>query len=1375
MYFDDESEDSLKDQMKYLDEIKLSNVSSDDEEVREEISIKHPHNIVCIEFPNNNKAYINFQKDWSIRDLIKEILRSKEYLKLFPHKDYVIDAEDYISIFDLELVLLRKIKTRLERRIDFDAKLIELMDQGFLKTYKTPFFSFCLNRNPSGIDLTKIDEVLAQKEFFFAYKDFPSRVDAIYSFIHYPQLENFYHLSKNPITELVKLNLSTLASEKGNENWFVYDDESLGFLMEMNKTVFPSSNCIRFSDSNPNAIYLQDKLPFIILSNKEYSKFLIIISKGEFTMTFSVHLLMTARELMAQMNRKLEIMSKAFVFNADQMILKVKSQNDFVYELDVPLGRFTYIHNCIKNRETPTYVIIDSPFIIHTRPEKHSELLVRKNCNDFLDNDERFFRRTTECRGNMVAMLKRTSLNFSGNNPYLKNRLAELDKKELNAIHLKNPLENPKEQTNSNKNKITIETKLDQNQLKDTKVESVAGYSTKTPSRIQMLSQFFSEKSKLKSPRNIQIKLETSPIKEEEHPEPKDNKIELQEKEPTIIKETKLEKVESEILVDPLEDYIKTIENSIFEKLRSDVDKTKNSFNLNDSIKTANPLDKAQEEIEQKNSRQNLKCLSPELKGGRLTARMQETITNDLIDLDEIPSRKRAYEMKSTANIQEQSFSEVSRWRDTIISCDISRFSTPVQDRMSIQPRRSKSPYLSQSLKFSSLHRDTISFRTSKSTTKPEESVLTLSDKIVMDYLPFIQLPIDVNNLKRPFTIKVQQIIFNEKSIKNFLSKHETQSSILTNERFTFSLSSQLLLGREKLSEERVIKVNSFSFSNDSMINIRVDYGVKYSELPLCSSILFNLKIHGINSLDEPMTISWVNFRLYDHKNQLKTGSNRVSLWDSVFSDSSYFLWQDSPSDISNNLYIKLEDFVLPVEKAIEEIESFKINPMQHSINQSDMKIIRRIRELTPFDSMSDFEKSVLWTNRYALCNYPELIPNLFQCINPKNTSQLSEINKIVSSAKYLQPIRAIQLLNGNFLFEPIRTYAVKCFQAADNSQITDFLIQLVQALKYESNHNTPLAHFLLRNAVKYPCTIGHALFWNLKSEMYNTTIQQRFGLYLEVFLSKIGKSIYRSFEDEVWLVNKLLDVADIPFVPEHKEKKDKLKKAYEDALQKVSDEFLSREISLPINFKLRATGLIPSECKIMKSKKKPLWLVFSNADPEGEKIIVMFKKGDDLRQDILTIQLFRIMHSLWFEQRYNLKMSLYSVVATGYFQGMLEIVTNSETLATVHKAYGGMTAAFSSKPLKYWLQENVVLSEKEYTKNFLLSCAAYCMATYVLGIGDRHNDNIMVKKNGELFHIDFGHFLGHFKKKYGIKRERAPFVYTSEFLTVLKGNKSPE
>eukprot|EP00008_Paramoeba_atlantica_P004715 CAMPEP_0201489848 /NCGR_PEP_ID=MMETSP0151_2-20130828/23942_1 /ASSEMBLY_ACC=CAM_ASM_000257 /TAXON_ID=200890 /ORGANISM="Paramoeba atlantica, Strain 621/1 / CCAP 1560/9" /LENGTH=217 /DNA_ID=CAMNT_0047875567 /DNA_START=454 /DNA_END=1107 /DNA_ORIENTATION=- len=124
----------------------------------------------------------------------------------------------------------------------------------------------------------------------------------------------------------------------------------------------------------------------------------------------------------------------------------------------------------------------------------------------------------------------------------------------------------------------------------------------------------------------------------------------------------------------------------------------------------------------------------------------------------------------------------------------------------------------------------------------------------------------------------------------------------------------------------------------------------------------------------------------------------------------------------------------------------------------------------------------------------------------------------------------------------------------------------------------------------------------------------------------------------------------------------------------------------------------------------------------------------------------------------------------------LLEVVTEAPTLASINKKAGGAMKVFSKSVLTNFLQAQNPSSSSfaRAKKKFLETCAGCCVFTYLFGITDRHNDNILLKKNGALVHIDYGHFLGNVKTRLGMSRERSPFVFTPQMLDVLGGTDSP-
>jgi phosphatidylinositol kinase/protein kinase (PI-3 family) len=73
------------------------------------------------------------------------------------------------------------------------------------------------------------------------------------------------------------------------------------------------------------------------------------------------------------------------------------------------------------------------------------------------------------------------------------------------------------------------------------------------------------------------------------------------------------------------------------------------------------------------------------------------------------------------------------------------------------------------------------------------------------------------------------------------------------------------------------------------------------------------------------------------------------------------------------------------------------------------------------------------------------------------------------------------------------------------------------------------------------------------------------------------------------------------------------------------------------------------------------------NADKDGHPIRLIYKHGDDLRQDMLTLQLISLMNKIWLTHAdLDLKMSPYAVIATGKNTGMIEVVLHSETVSSI-------------------------------------------------------------------------------------------------------------
>jgi len=495
-------------------------------------------------------------------------------------------------------------------------------------------------------------------------------------------------------------------------------------------------------------------------------------------------------------------------------------------------------------------------------------------------------------------------------------------------------------------------------------------------------------------------------------------------------------------------------------------------------------------------------------------------------------------------------------------------------------------------------------------------------------------------------------------------------------------------------------------------------FNISMENLPRAVRVCFTAWISKkpVRTEFQDIPLAWVNMTLFDYKHELRTGAQCFKMWPD---DKANPIGTTVSFDGKNPtiLYVELDTYQLPVVFPTEPV-AFPPYPVPTTMTNQEQAHVLRIAESDPLYRLTKRDKQLMWKYREFCKSRPKALPKFLASVPKADAKAVQELHRLLHLWAPIAPIDALELLDSKYADAEVREYAVRRLEQLSREELLDYLLQLVQVLKYEPYHQTALAEMLVRAALSNKA-IGHHFFWYLKSELHVPEISERYGLLLEAYLRGCGP--HRA---QLALQNEL----QLKFV-----KAANMIKPLKDSerLQALRTElsqlgFPKNGVAIPLNPRIEVAGLKVDKCKYMDSKKLPLWLVFQNADPKGSDPYVIFKSGDDLRQDMLTLQMIRIMDHLWKKADLDFLLNAYGCISTGDEVGMIEVVLNSMTTAAITRDAGGATAAFREDPIDRWIRDNNPTdSAYRLAKDkFIYSCAGYCVATYVLGIGDRHNDN---------------------------------------------------
>lgn len=526
---------------------------------------------------------------------------------------------------------------------------------------------------------------------------------------------------------------------------------------------------------------------------------------------------------------------------------------------------------------------------------------------------------------------------------------------------------------------------------------------------------------------------------------------------------------------------------------------------------------------------------------------------------------------------------------------------------------------------------------------------------------------------------------------------------------------------------------------------------------------------------------------------------------------------------------IAVPDLEISLENLVESKHHKLSRSIRSGLTDKDLKPNATVRDqlnnivnYPPTKVLTSEEQDLVWKFRFYLTSQKKALTKFLKCVNWNLAGEARQALELLSCWQAMDVEDALELFSSQFTHPAVRRYAVTRLQQAPDEDLLLYLLQLVQALKYENyeeikagldvrresttliqpsdfsssinaaekdrididehprsnsfidNLKDPistvsqsdvlnfeqisfqsceidLATFLITRASANDM-LANYFFWYLLVEyddqdnttkdpkvtdMY-ITVMKRFSQTLikgntEYRLRRSLLARQQAFVDKLVMLMKTVARES----GNRKKKIERLQALLSDQEANKINFTSFKSLPLPLDPEIKIKGILPNKATLFKSALMPSRLTFLTT--ENTEYVAIFKHGDDLRQDQLILQTITLMDKLLRRENLDLKLTPYRVLATSSKHGFVQYIESS-AVAEVLATEGSIQNFFR----KYAPSDNGPYGIlPEVMDTYVKSCAGYCVITYLLGVGDRHLDNLLLTKTGKLFHIDFGYILG--------------------------------